>query len=241
VVPAFEVATPRRAARGRGFARTSGYKFRVVGFGFGLAEVFPEPGTRKPKLATNLPQLPGQAGGRTGGAAVTPNTLIALGYVVGPHATRGELRVRPFNPDSTTLQAGCTVVLRHGPDREERRVTAVRRHKHYLLVTLHGCDSMNAAEALKGRELCVHEADLPQIGPDEIYHYELVGMTVITAAGADVGTVVEVMATPGNDICVVRAGDREHLIPLVDSIVTQIDRQQRRLVIDPPLGLLDAP
>jgi 16S rRNA processing protein RimM len=170
---------------------------------------------------------------------VTLNTLIALGQVVGPHATRGELRVRPFNPDSTTLRAGCTVVLRRGQDCEERRVTAIRRHKHYLLVTLHGCDSMNAAEDLKGRDVCVRDTDLPDIGPDEIYHFELVGMTVITTTGEDLGTVAEVMGTPSNDICIVRSLEREHLIPLVDSVVIEIDRQLRRLLIDPVPGLLD--
>lgn len=173
------------------------------------------------------------------GALLTPNTLIALGHVLGPHATRGELRVRPFNPDSTTLRAGSTVVLRRGQACDERRVTAVRRHKHYLLVTLHGCDSMNAAEALKGHEVCVRDTELPEIGPDEIYHYELVGMAVVTTAGDVLGTVAEVMRTPSNDVCVVRAAEREHLIPLVDNIVTEIDRAGRRLVIDPLPGLLD--
>jgi len=173
------------------------------------------------------------------GALLTPNTLIALGHVVGPHATRGELRVRPFNPDSTTLRPGSLVVLRHGQNCDERRVTAVRRHKHYLLVTLHGCDSMTAAEALKGHEVCVPDTELPEIGPDEIYHYELLGMTVVTTTGDALGTVAEVMRTPSNDICVVRAAEREHLIPLVESIVTEIDRVGRRLVIDPLPGLLD--
>ncbi len=170
---------------------------------------------------------------------MTSNSLIALGHVVGPHATRGELRVRPFNPDSTTLHAGCTIVLRDGQQCEERRVTAIRRHKHYLLLTVHGCDSMNAAETLTGREVCVHAAELPRIGPDEIYHYELVGMAVITTTGEDLGTVAEVLPTPSNDVCIVRARGREHLIPLVDTIVRAIDRTQRRLVIDPMPGLLD--
>ena len=170
---------------------------------------------------------------------MTPDSLIALVHVVGPHATRGELRVRPFNPDSTALQAGCTVVLRHGGECDERRVTTVRRHKHYLLMTLHGCDSMDAAESLKGHEVCVREADLPDIGPNEIYHYELIGMSVVTAAGEDIGTVAEVMGTPSNDICVVRAAEREHLIPLVDSVVKEIDRERRRIVIDPLPGLLE--
>jgi len=170
---------------------------------------------------------------------LTPNTLIVLGHVVAPHATRGELRVRPFNPDSTTLRVGSAIVLRRGQESEERRVTAIRRHKHYVLVTLEGCDSMNAAEALKGREVCVREADLPAIGPDEIYHYELIGMTVITTTGADIGIVTEVMSTPSNDICVVRGAEREYLIPLVASVVKEIDREGRRLIIDPVPGLLD--
>jgi 16S rRNA processing protein RimM len=170
---------------------------------------------------------------------LTPNTLIALGHVAGPHATHGELRVRPFNPDSITLQPGSTVMLRDGQGCEERRVTAIRRHKHYLLLTLEGCDSMTAAEALKGREVCVRETDLPDTGPDEIYHYELIGMTVVTTAGEDVGTVADVMSTPSNDICIVRAAGREHLIPLVSSIVKGIDRERRRVLIDPLPGLLD--
>lgn len=170
---------------------------------------------------------------------MTPDTLIVLGHVVGPHATRGELRLRPFNPDSTTLRVGSTIVLRHGQESEERRVTAIRRHKHYVLVMLQGCDSMNAAEALKGREVCVRETDLPDIGPDEIYHYALIGMTVTTTAGADIGIVAEVMSTPSNDICIVRGAEREYLIPLVANIVKEIDREGRRLVIDPVPGLLD--
>jgi 16S rRNA processing protein RimM len=174
------------------------------------------------------------------GAPLTPNPLILLGYVAGPHATRGELRIHQYNTESTTLHVGSTVVLRHGQECEERRVTAIRPHKHYLLVTLQDCDSMNAAEALKGREVCVREADLPSIGPDEIYHYALVGMAVVTTTGEDIGIVAEVMSTPSNDICVVRTAEREHLIPLIPSIVKQIDREQRRLVIDPLPGLLDA-
>lgn len=169
----------------------------------------------------------------------TPDTLIALGQVLGPHATRGELRIHPFNPDSATLYAGSTVVLRRGDHHEQRRITAIRRHKHYLLAILEGCDSMTAAEALKGYEVCVREADLPKTGPDEIYHYQLLGMTVVTTTGDTIGTVADVMTTGSNDVCVVRGNGREHLIPLIADVVKHIDREQRRVVIDPLPGLLD--
>jgi 16S rRNA processing protein RimM len=143
--------------------------------------------------------------------------LIALGEIVNTHATHGELRVRLFNPNSTTLTRGATVVLRRRTDQQQRRIVGLRAHKHFLLLTLEGCDSMSAAEALIGCEVCVGEDELPPAGPDEVYHYQLLGMTVVTTAGTEIGVVKEV-------------------IPVV---VRHVDHAAKRLVIDPLPGLLD--
>jgi 16S rRNA processing protein RimM len=169
-----------------------------------------------------------------------PETLIPLGQIVNTHATRGELRVRLYNPSSTTLAAGTHVVLRRGNEQQQRVVGAVRPHRHLALLTLESCESMTAAEALIGYEVCVREDDLPPAGAGEIYHYQLLGMTVVTTAGAEIGTVAEIMTTTSNDICVVRAGTHERLIPFVADIVKEVDRTRRRIVIDPLPGLLDS-
>jgi 16S rRNA processing protein RimM len=165
--------------------------------------------------------------------------LIALGEIVNTHATRGELRVRLFNPASTTLARGARVVLRHGSQQQERRIVGLRPHKRFLLLTLEGCDSMSAAEALIGCEVCVGEDDLPPPKPDEVYHYQLLGMTVVTTAGTEIGVVKEVIPVGSNDVCVVDAHGREHLIPLIADVVRHVDRADKRLVIDPLPGLLD--
>jgi 16S rRNA processing protein RimM len=170
---------------------------------------------------------------------VAQAAVIPLGSLVNVHATRGELRMLPFNPHSTTLRAGSTVLLRRDTDVQERRVNTLRRHNRFLLLTLEGCDSMDAARELIGYEVCVPEQDLPAAGPDEVYHYQLIGMTVVTTAGEEIGLVADVMSTGAHDVCVVRAGTREHLIPLIADVVKEVDRQQRRLVIDPLPGLLD--
>lgn len=165
--------------------------------------------------------------------------LIALGEVVNTHATHGELRVRLFNPHSTTLARGATVVLRRGTEHQERRIAALRPHKHLMLVTLEDCDSMTAAEALIGCEVCVREDELPPAGPEEVYHYELIGMTVVTTTGVAVGVVTEVIPVASSDVCVVRDGAIEHLVPLIADVVRTVDREEKRLVIDPLPGLLD--
>jgi 16S rRNA processing protein RimM len=166
--------------------------------------------------------------------------LIALGQIVNTHALRGELRVRLYNPSSTTLAAGMRVALRRGSVRHDYVISGLRPHRHLALLTLEGCDSITAAEALVGYEVCICEDDLPAAAPGEIYHFQLIGMEVVTITGEQIGTVEEMMTTGSADICVVRGEDREYLIPLIDDVVKTVDREGGRIVIDPLPGLLDS-
>lgn len=164
---------------------------------------------------------------------------IAVGRVVTTHGLRGELRVQLFNPDSTSIQAGGEITLRREHHESRHRVLSIRPHKRVLLVILEGCGSIEDAEALVGSEVRVSKNALPPAGPDEIYHFELIGMRVVTTGGEELGTVAEVMAPGSNDICVVRAGTREYLIPMIADVVKEVDRNARKLVIEPLPGLLE--
>lgn len=174
-----------------------------------------------------------------GGATSIAPALVALGDVVNTHGIRGELRFRLYNPASRTLRPGVDVVLRRGDTLRTYRVVALRPHQRVLLVQLAGCDSMTAAEALVGCEVCVPETDLPPLAEHEIYHRELLGMTVVTIGGLTLGVIDEIIPTGSTDVCVVRGAGREHLIPLIADVVRELDRVGRRLVIEPLPGLLE--
>jgi 16S rRNA processing protein RimM len=165
--------------------------------------------------------------------------LIAVGRVVTTHGLNGELRVQLFNPDSTSLRAGGTITLRADQNESRRRILSVRPHKRVLLMILDGCASIEEAQPLIGAELCITKGELPETGPDEIYHFDLVGMRVVTTGGEELGTVAEVMSPGSNDICIVRDGQREYLIPMIADVVKEVDRLGRRLLIEPLPGLLD--
>ena len=169
---------------------------------------------------------------------MTDEILVSLGTLVKPHGIRGEIRFLPFNPTSTTIRAGAIVILRHAGTEHPRRVTGVRPHNHFQLLTLEGCPSMTVAETLVGAEVCVPASALPPPAPGEIYHRQIIGLAVVTVDGTPVGTVTEIMPLRSSDVCVVRAGTREHLVPLVADIVKEIDVPGGRMVIDPPPGLL---
>lgn len=165
--------------------------------------------------------------------------LIAVGRIVNTHGLRGEMRVQMFNPDSTAVQPDTEVVLRHKGDNAPHLIRSVRPHKRFLLVILEGCDSIDQAETLVGAEVLIPKSALPAPGPNEAYHFELEGMTVVTTSGDQLGTVNEVMAVSSNDVCIVRNGEREYLIPMIADVVKKVDRDARVLIIEPIPGLLD--
>lgn len=165
---------------------------------------------------------------------------IALGRVAGTHALRGEVRLRLYNPDSAALDRGVAVQLRLRDGREvERTIRALRPHKNALLVTFDGCASIEAAEELVGAEVLVAASALPSLGPDEVYHFQLVGLAVRTADGRPLGRVVEVSDNPAHPVCVVRDGGREVLLPFVPEFVVEVDVVAGVMVVQPPPGLID--
>lgn len=175
--------------------------------------------------------------------------LLPIGRLVGTHGIRGELKLLTYNPQSETIVPGVRVTLitprrrdaeeTHANVAERKVITTVRPNKRVLLIRFDDCDSMSSAETWVGAEVCVAASELPEAGPDELYHYELIGMTVVTVDGSELGQVVEIIETGANDVCAVRGRGREYLIPLIADVVKTIDKQARRLVIDPLPGLLD--
>jgi 16S rRNA processing protein RimM len=81
---------------------------------------------------------------------------------------------------------------------------------------------------------------LPDLGADEVFYHQLPGMEVFTADGARLGEVSEIYELRPVDLLEVRTRKGKVLIPYVEPIVRSVDVEARRIVIDPPEGLLDA-
>ncbi len=175
------------------------------------------------------------------GPPATPDPdAVAVGHVVGAHALRGWLRVKPYQPAAPSLIGGRHVLLeRDGAWREATVSHAAVHGRGLILLGLDDVPDRSAAEALRGATVLVRRGDLPAIEEDEYYHHEVVGFAVETVDGHAVGVVAGVMSNGLHDVWEVRAGDREHLIPVVADVVETIDRAGRRIRIRPLPGLLD--
>jgi len=108
-----------------------------------------------------------------------------------------------------------------------------------VILKIESFDDVNSAKVFIGFDFAVPEADRVQLEADEYYDWELEGCTVSTVDGDSVGIVSSIMKTGGTEILVVRDAEVERLVPLAASIVKDIDRANKRILIDPPPGLFE--
>lgn len=168
---------------------------------------------------------------------------VVVGRVAKAHGITGELAVdvRTDSPEMRfALGATLQAKLRDGTSRS-LTVAAARPHSGRLLVRFEEVVTRDVAEALRGTILLGSTDDLPPSDdPDEFYDHELEGLDALLTDGTKIGTVLEVLHGLGGELLVVKRENGEALIPFVREIVPTVDIPGRRVVIDPPEGLLDA-
>ncbi|HJL15822.1 MAG TPA: ribosome maturation factor RimM [Sandaracinaceae bacterium LLY-WYZ-13_1] len=158
--------------------------------------------------------------------------LVPLGAVTRPHGVRGEVRVHRFNPDSTLLLERDTVWLRtdDAPARP-MRIERARLHGELILLTFEGVRGREAAEALRGQQVCVPRAELPEPDEDEHYHVDLIGLAAVDPDGRALGEVADVLRYPSVDCLAVDADDGRREVPFVEPYVVEVDLEAERVVI----------
>ncbi|HUD76978.1 MAG TPA: ribosome maturation factor RimM [Streptosporangiaceae bacterium] len=168
---------------------------------------------------------------------------LVVGRISRPHGVRGELAVDVRTDDPELRLAAGAVLTTEPAAAGPLTIARTRWHSGRLLVQFEGCDDRNDADELRGVLLLVDSGELEDpADPDEFRDHQLIGLTVLTVSGEDVGTVADVLHY-GQDLLVVagtgkRAG-AEIMVPFVSAIVPEVDLAAGQLHIDPPAGLLD--
>jgi 16S rRNA processing protein RimM len=172
---------------------------------------------------------------------------VVVGRVGRPHGVRGEVSVEPRTdePDRRFAVGSTLLVRRPGagpaPAYDVVTVASARWHQDRLLVRFEELDDRTAAEAARGLVLTttVSAGERPE-DPEEYYDHQLVGLTVVTTDGREVGTVAEVLHSGAQDLLVVdREGRDAAMVPFVVALVPEVDLDGHRLVVSDRPGLLE--
>ena len=166
--------------------------------------------------------------------------MAIVGQIARPHGLRGEVivNVETDFPEAR-FQPGAELFIARDGEMEPLTLTSVRFHQGRPIVAVAGFDGIDAAQRLAGLELRIPAERLARLPAGMFYRHDLVGCRVETSAGQAVGIVKAVEGTAGVSRLVVASAEDEILIPLASEICTAIDADGKRIVIEPPEGLLD--
>lgn len=140
--------------------------------------------------------------------------FIEAGEIVTTHGVKGEMKVLPWVDSPEILCEFDRVRI----DGTQYDIESCRVQKTCNLLKLKGIDTMEAAQAMRGKTVHLYRED---IDDDVIFGAELIGVEVF-CDGKKLGEITEVLDYPGNSVYVV-TGEYEYMIPAVKQFVLSTD------------------
>lgn len=149
---------------------------------------------------------------------------VQVGRIVGAHGLKGDLKVEILTDFVQRLDVGRRLRLKGDWVTVER----VREQKGRLIMKLHGIDTIDEAEKLQWQYLEAPAEERPSLDEDEYVTADLVGLSVFTTSGEELGKVDDVLLMPAHDVFVVNG----IMIPGVKQFVKDIDLKNRKITVE---------
>ena len=164
---------------------------------------------------------------------------VTLGKVGAVYGIKGWLKIHSFTDDQEAILDYFPWSLKLGNKIQSVEITDWRKHNNGLVVKVAGIDDRDVAQKLVGSEIFVSEDALSDLPEGEFYWRDLIGMSVVTDKGYDLGQVSDIMETGANDVLVVKAnlkdgfGKKERLIPyLIDQVILSVSTENKQICVD---------
>lgn len=167
---------------------------------------------------------------------------IAVGVIRKAHGVRGEASVEPWTDSLERFDDLVRVTLVSPDERETREagVESVRIHAGRALIKFSGIASPEEIRGLHNWTVEIPEEDARELEEDEYFLHDLVGLTLVDADGNARGVVAEAYEGGGGILLSVRRADgRTFELPFAADLCTEIDLEQKRIVVSLPEGIED--
>ncbi len=165
----------------------------------------------------------------------TDDPLILVGTLGRPHGLAGELTIWLESDFSDRFTPGSVLRTDSG---DHLTVKHLRHGKKSPLIAFEEIADRDTAGAHRGTRLLIDVVTRRDLGEDEYWPEDLIGLAVVDVAGSPVGTISDVILTDTQDRIVIDVGVRRVEVPLVDELVPSIDIAGRTATVNVIDGLL---
>lgn len=163
--------------------------------------------------------------------------FLETGKITSTHGIKGEMRVEPWC-DSPQFLCGIKKLYLDADGKKELNVLKMRVAGRMLIMKAEGIDSIEQAEAYRNKRIYLNRDDV-NIG-DGHFIEDLLGCEVFNIdSGEKIGEISDVSKTGANDVWHIKSDDKTYLIPVIDSVVINVDVDNGKIEIRPLEGLFD--
>jgi 16S rRNA processing protein RimM len=156
---------------------------------------------------------------------------ISIGRIINNHGLDGRVKFMPFT-NIGEMVFGLDEITLYNPENKEffmSRVEEVKPLNRFFVLKLSGLNSIEDAKKMMGFQIYVPYEDLPELGEDEYYMFQLMNSKVYYEDGEYIGVVEDVMETGSNDVIQIK-GEEEVLIPLIKDYIVNFDLNNKKIV-----------
>jgi 16S rRNA processing protein RimM len=156
---------------------------------------------------------------------------LRVGQIVRAHGVRGDVKIIPLTDDPARFRAMKTAYLEttagaYAPV----AVNGARFLPDAVLLHIEGCDTVEQAEALKNRYLCVSRDQAVKLKKGTYFVVDLIGCETFDSNGKAYGKVTDVLETGANDVYEIDGG--KLLVPALKKVLREVDVERGRIVFD---------
>ena len=172
---------------------------------------------------------------------MTQDNCFLLGKITKPYSFKGEVVLWMDVDDSAPYEGVDTLWLPQQSALVPYAVESLRRNKDRFVVRLSDVNTEAAAKQLSGKDVWLPLTEMAPMEDGKFYFHEVQGWTAIDrSTGEAVATIVHVVDQGAYPMLEVEFDNgNQGFIPLPDHVKVDVKREERKLVLDLPEGLLD--
>lgn len=161
-----------------------------------------------------------------------------LGNIVKPHGLEGEIQAFLDVDMPETYQELESVFVLINQKLVPFFIDTISISSTKTLIKFEDVDSRESAEGIAGKELYLPLTALPELEDDQYYYHEIIGFEILEDS-KPLGAVENIYNFPTQNLIVTTIQENEVLIPIQDDVVLKVDKNEKKVYVSLPEGLLE--
>ncbi len=165
---------------------------------------------------------------------------ILIGVIGRTYGIKGYVTVKSYSDFPERFTAMKEMKLSDGNEEEIFNIEDAYIRNNRIYVKFEGVNSREEAMRFNGKKIFINKDERVNLEEGRYYISDLIDSDVYDKNNQCIGVVKDIINNGATDILVIRDGKTENLVPMVKEFIDIIDTDNKKVVISPIEGMIDA-